>query len=48
MRYTVAHPDRMGSFSFERILITSINSTEIIFQKIADMGLAMESVVQIS
>jgi DNA-binding MarR family transcriptional regulator len=48
MRYTVDHPDRMGSFSFERILITSINSTELILQKIADQGLAIESVVQIT
>jgi len=48
MRYTVAHPDRMGSFSFDRILITSINSTEIILQRIAALGLSIEDVVQIS
>jgi len=48
MRYTVAHPDRMGSFSFDRILITSINSTEIILQRIAALGLSIEDVIQIS
>jgi len=48
MRFTVAHPDTMVSYSFDRILITSINSTEIILQKIADLGLAIESVVQIT
>jgi DNA-binding MarR family transcriptional regulator len=47
MRYTVAHPDRMGSFSFDRILITSINSTEIILQRIAALGLSIEDVIQI-
>ena len=48
MRYTVAHPDRMGSFSFDRILITSINSTEIILQRVAALGLSIEDVIQIS
>ena len=48
MRYTVTHPDRMGSFSFDRILITSINSTEIILQRIAALGLSIEDVIQIS
>ena len=48
MRYTVAHPDRMGSFSFDRILITSINSTEIILQRIAALGLSIENVIPIS
>jgi DNA-binding MarR family transcriptional regulator len=48
MRYTVAHPDRMGSFSFDRILITSINSTEIILQRIAALGLSIEDVIPIS
>ena len=48
MRYRVAHPDRIGSFSFDRILITSINSTDIILRKIADLGLAAESIVKIT
>ena len=48
MRYTVAHPASMASFSFDRILITSINSTEVIMNKIADLGLAIDSVVQIT
>ena len=48
MHHTIANPDKIGSYSFDRILITSINSTEFIMQKIADLGLATESVVQIS
>jgi len=48
MRHTVANPDRMGSFSFDRILITSINSTEIILQRIAALGLSIEDVIPIS
>ena len=48
MSYTVAHPDKMESFSFDRILITSINSIEIILQKIAALGLSTETVIQIS
>ena len=48
MRYTVAHPDRMRSFSFDRILITSINSTQIILQRVAALGLSIEAVVQMS
>ena len=48
MRYTVGHPDRMVSLTFDKILITSLNSEEYIYQKIADLGLSSESVVQIS
>lgn len=48
MRYTVGHPDRMVSLTFDKILITSLNSKEYIHQKIADLGLSSESVVQIS
>jgi len=48
MRYTVAHPDRMRSFSFDRILITSINSTQIILQRVAALDLSIEAVVQMS
>lgn len=48
MRYTVGHPDRMVSLTFDKILITSLNSKEYIYQKIADLGLSSESVVQIS
>ena len=47
MRYTVSHPDTMASYSFDRILITSINSSEIISQKIKELGLSKESVVHI-
>lgn len=48
MRYTVGHPDRMVSLTFDKILITSLNSKEYIYKKIADLGLSSESVVQIS
>jgi DNA-binding MarR family transcriptional regulator len=48
MRYTVGHPDQMVPLTFDKILITSLNSKEYIYQKIADLGLSSESVVQIS
>ena len=48
MRYTVGHPDRMISLTFDKILITSLDSREYIYQKIADLGLSSELVVQIS
>jgi DNA-binding MarR family transcriptional regulator len=48
MRFTIFDPGRMASFSFDKILITSINSTEIIFQRIAALGLPNEAVVQLS
>ena len=48
MRYTIYHPDRMGAHSFDKILITSLNSAEKILQKIAELGLSKKSVVQIS
>ena len=48
MRLTVDNPTHLISFSFDRILITSINSNEIIFQKIAALGLSCEVVVQLS
>jgi len=48
MRYTVEHPDRLKAFAFDKILITSFNSAELIMQKIADLGIPVESVVQLS
>jgi DNA-binding MarR family transcriptional regulator len=48
MRFIVENPDRLVSFTFERILITSLNSKDFIYQKIADLGLSSESVIQIS
>jgi DNA-binding MarR family transcriptional regulator len=48
MRFTIFDHGRMASFSFDKILITSINSTEIIFQRIATLGLPNEAVVQLS
>ena len=48
MRYIVEHPDRLIALTFDKILITSINSKEFIYQRIAALGLSAESVVQIS
>jgi len=48
MRYTIGHPDRIISLTFDKILITSLDSREYIYQKIADLGLSSELVVQIS
>ena len=48
MRYIVEHPDRLVDLTFDKILITSLNSKEFIYQRIADLGLSAESAVQIS
>ena len=47
MRYIVEHPDRLVALTFDKILITSLNSKEFIFQRIAALGLSTDSVVQI-
>jgi len=47
MGFTVEHSDRLSSLSFDRILITSLNSTEHILQTIASLGIPDETVVQI-
>jgi DNA-binding MarR family transcriptional regulator len=47
MQFTVAHPDRIESLWFDRILIATINSTESIFEKIATMGISASRVVEI-
>ena len=48
MRYTVVHPDRLTWLSFDRILITSMISAELILQKVSALGISKGSVVQIS
>jgi len=48
MRYTVVHPDRLTGLSFDRILITSMISAELILQKVSALGISKGSVVQIS
>ena len=47
MEFTVAHPNRIGSLWFDRILITSINSTGTPVEKIAAMGISSDIVVEI-
>jgi len=47
MQFTIAHPDWIEFLLFDRILITSINSTESIFEKIAAMGISANRVVEI-
>jgi DNA-binding MarR family transcriptional regulator len=47
MRLFVEHPDRLRSLSFDRILITSLNSTEQILHNISSIGISSETVVQI-
>jgi len=48
MRYMVEHPDRLVALTFDRVLITALNSKEFIYQKIAELGMSTDSVVQIS
>jgi len=47
-RYIVEHPDRLAALTFDRILITSLNFKESIYQRIAGLGMSTDSVVQIS
>jgi DNA-binding MarR family transcriptional regulator len=47
MHFTVAHPDRIESLWFDRILITSVDSKESIFGKITTMGISPGRVVEI-
>ena len=48
MRYIVEHPDRLVVLAFDKILITSLNSKEFIYQRIAALGISTDSVIQIS
>jgi len=47
MQFTVAHPDRIESLWFDRILITSIDSAESIFEKLATLGISASRVAAI-
>jgi hypothetical protein len=47
MRYIVEKPDRLRSLSFDRVLITSLNSTDQILQNITSMGVSGVHVIQI-
>ena len=47
MQYTVAPLDQIRSFWFDKILITSIDSTEPLFNTIAEMGISSSRVVEI-
>ena len=47
MQFTIAHPHRIESFWFDRILITTIDSTETISEKISALGISARRVVEI-
>ena len=47
MRYIVEKPDRLRSLSFDRVLITSLNSTDQILQNITSIGVPSVNVIQI-
>jgi DNA-binding MarR family transcriptional regulator len=47
MRLIVEHPNRLDSLSFDKILITSLNSTDSILQRIVSMCISYETVVKI-
>ena len=47
MEFTVFHTDRIESLWFDRILITSVNSTESILEKIATLDIPPIRVVEI-
>jgi len=46
-RFAVTRPSRLESLCFDIILITSINSTELILQKIRAMGISKNNVARI-
>ena len=47
MEFTVFHTDRIESLWFDRILITSVNSTESIIEKIATLDIPPIRVIEI-
>ena len=47
MQYTVAHPDLLGSLWFDRVLITTIDSTRPILDKVTALGVSVHNVVEI-
>jgi hypothetical protein len=47
MGFVVGAPAKLASLSFDRILVTSLNSIEMIIQIISSMGISKESVVKI-
>jgi len=47
MEFTIVHTDRIESLWFDRILITSVNSTESILEKIATLDIPPNRVVEI-
>jgi hypothetical protein len=47
LQFTVVHPDQIQTLWFDKILITSINITEFIFEKLATMGISANRVVEI-
>jgi len=47
MEFTIVHTERIESLWFDRILITSVNSTESILEKIATLDIPPNRVVEI-
>ncbi len=47
MQFTVAHPDRIESLWFDRILITSLDPCKSDIQKFATMGISVSDVIGI-
>ena len=47
MQFTVAHPDRIESLWFDRILIATVDSTEVVTAKLAAMGISASRLVAI-
>jgi DNA-binding MarR family transcriptional regulator len=48
MKYVVTDPARLNGMTFDRILITAINSREAILKKIAGRGIPADKVIEIS
>jgi DNA-binding MarR family transcriptional regulator len=47
LQFTVIHPEQIQNIGFDKILITTINSTDLIVEKLANLGIPANRVVEI-
>jgi DNA-binding MarR family transcriptional regulator len=48
MKYNVTDPDFLDTFSYDKILVTTINSRQAILEKIAQRGIPSDQVIEIN
>ena len=47
LQFTVIHPEQIQNIGFDKILITAINLTDLIVEKLATLGISANRVVEI-